>query len=184
MRPSAVESLRAAQAALAEVIAPGLASAFALDSTQTLQMLLESLAAEWDTAAESLSRDNKTIRSLLSAAGEALTNAPAGNESLCPLVSEIEQRLRDDGTTSLMISQLASRNGSLRATLESVLATFEDMTGRPGSEKIDEVRIRIYKHLKEVAARGWSFWDVSSFRGRMAAINSAVGVDDSRESVG
>ena len=184
MRPSAVESLRAAQAALAEVIAPGLASAFALDSTQTLQMLLESLAAEWDTAAESLSRDNKTIRSLLSAAGEALTNAPAGNESLRPLVSEIEQRLRDAGTTSLMISQLASRNGSLRATLESVLVTFEDQTGRPGSEKIDEVRIRIYKHLKEVAARGWSFWDVSSFRGRMAAINSADGVDDSRESVG
>ena len=52
------------------------------------------------------------------------------------------------------------------------------LISRPGSEKIDEVRIRIYKHLKEVSARGWSFWDVSSFRGRMAAINSAVGVDD------
>ena len=178
VRPNAVESLRAVQAALAEVIAPGLASAFALDSTQTVQMLLESLAAEWDTAAESLSRDNEAHRSLLSAAGEALTNAPAGNESLRSLVSEIEQRLRDDVTTSLIISELASRNGPLRATLESVLAMFEDLTGRPGSEKIDEVRIRIYQHLKEVAARGWSFWDVSSFRGRMAAINSAVGVDD------
>jgi len=178
MRPSAVESLRAAQAALAEVIAPGLASAFALDTTQTVQMLLESLASEWDTAAELLSRDNETLRALLWAAGEALKNAPTGNESLRPLVSEIEQRLHDDGTASLMISELASRNGSLRATLESVLVTVENLTGRPGSEKIDEVRIRIYKHLKEVSARGWSFWDVSSFRGRMAAINSAVGVDD------
>jgi len=172
MRPTAIESLRAAQAALAEVIAPEVTSAFALDATQTVQMLLESLASEWDTVAETLSRDNETLSSLLSASGEALRSAADGNESLAPIVSQIEQRLRDDGETSLVISDLASRNGCLRATLESVLVPFEDLTGRPGSENIDEARTRIYKHLKEVAARGWSFWDVSSFRGRMAALQT------------
>ncbi|TMG05182.1 MAG: hypothetical protein E6I02_10005 [Chloroflexi bacterium] len=169
MRPTAIESLRAAQAALAELIAPELASAFALDAAQTVQMLLESLASEWDTAAETLSRDNETLSSLLSASGEALTGAPSRNESVAPIVSQIE-RLRDDRASSLVLSDLASRNGSLRAALESVLVAFEELTGRPGSEMIDEVRNRIYNHLREEAARGWSFWDVSSFRGRMAAL--------------
>jgi len=173
VRPNAVESLRAAQAALADVIAPELASAFALDSAQTVQMLLESLASEWDTAAETLSRDNDTLRSLLSAAGHALRGASAGNESLGSVVSEIEQRLGDGGQTSLVISDLASRNSSLRATLESVLVVLEDVTGRAGCEKIDEVRSKIYEHLGEVATRGWSFWDVSSFRGRIAALQSS-----------
>ena len=170
MRPTAIESLRAAQAALAELIAPELASAFALDATQTVQMMLESLASEWDTAAETLSRDNETLSSLLSASRGALRSAAGSNESLAPIVSQIEQRLREDTATSLVLSDLTSRNSSLRATLESVLVAFEDLTGRRGSEMIDEVRNKIYSHLREEAARGWSFWDVSSFRGRMAAL--------------
>jgi hypothetical protein len=183
VRPNAIESRRAPQAALSEVIAPDLTSAFALDTTQTLQMLLESLAAEWDTSAETLSRDNETLRSLLSASREALTSA-GSNESLAPIVTEIEQRLRDQNATSLVLSDLASRNGSLRAALEGVLVAFEDLTGRPGCEKIDEARTRTYRHLKEVAARGWSFWDVSSFRGRVAAIHFAGGADDARRAAG
>jgi hypothetical protein len=30
------------------------------------------------------------------------------------------------------------------------------------------LRSDAYRHLREVAARGWSFWDVFSFRERMA----------------
>ena len=52
MRPNGVESIRAVQSALAEVIAPELTSPFAQDAAQTLQMLLESLAADWDSAAD------------------------------------------------------------------------------------------------------------------------------------
>ena len=54
MRPKGIESIRAIQSALAEVIAPALISPFAQDAAQTLQMLLESLAAEWDSAADQL----------------------------------------------------------------------------------------------------------------------------------
>src|SRR6266545_1372952 len=106
MRPNAMESVHAAQVALAEVIAPGLTSAFALDSAQTVQMLLESLASELDSAAENLSRDNETLRSLLSEALNALRSAPTGNESVTQAVSEIEQRLREDGATSVVLSDL------------------------------------------------------------------------------
>src|SRR5947208_10487855 len=107
MRPNAIESLRAAQAALGEVIAPGLTSAFAVDSAQTVQMLLESLASEWDTAAESLSRDSDTLRSLLSAAGEALTNARSEEHTselqspdhlVCRLLLEKKKKSRRPGT--------------------------------------------------------------------------------------
>jgi hypothetical protein len=174
MRPNATESLRAVQAALAEVIAPELTSAFALDASQTVQMLVESLAAECDTAAETLNGDNETLRSLLSGALEALQTLPGRNERVAPIVTEIEKHLREDRPTSLVLSDLSSRNGSLRATLETVVVAFEEITGSPESQEIDAVRTRIYEHLKDVAARGWSFWDVSSFREKMAAVRMAV----------
>jgi hypothetical protein len=79
MRPNGLESLRAVQAALAEVIAPELSSAFAQDAAQTVQMLLESLASEWDTAAEQLSLDNETLERLLSASRDAMVSIPPGN---------------------------------------------------------------------------------------------------------
>ena len=50
---------------------PELTSPFAQDAAQTLQMLLESLAAEWDSAAEQLRGDNETLARLLLSAREA-----------------------------------------------------------------------------------------------------------------
>jgi hypothetical protein len=35
-------------------------------------------------------------------------------------------------------------------------------------EALMAARSDAYRHLREVAARGWSFWDVFSFRERMA----------------
>jgi hypothetical protein len=183
VRPTSIESLRAAQAALAEVIAPELTSAFTLDTSQTLQMLLESLAAEWDTAAETLSSDNETLCSLLSAAAEALRSVSGRNERVAAIVPEIENHLRDDGRTSFVLSDLTSRNDSLRATLETVIVGFEEMTGTPGCQDIDSVRIRMYRHLRNAATRGWSFWDVSSFRGRMGAARESGAGDDARRLV-
>ena len=183
MRPTSIESLRAAQAALAEIIAPELSSAFALDTSQTVQMLLESLAAEWDTAAEMLSRDNEALCSLLSASAEALRSVSGRNERASAIVTEIENQLSEDGRTSLVLSDLTSRNNSLRASLETILVAFEEVTGTPAFQEIDAVRIRIYGHLRDAAARGWSFWDVSSFRGRMAEVRMSGAGDDARRVV-
>ena len=137
-------------------------------------MLLESLAAELDTASATLSRDNDDLHALLSHAAEALRSVPDRNETISRAVTEIEEQLRADAPTALVLSDLASRNDSLRAALEHVLVAVEDLTGRPGYQMVDEVRSKMYKHLREVAVRGWSFWDVSSFREKMAAVRTSA----------
>jgi hypothetical protein len=174
MRPDGLESIHAVQSALAELIAPELTSPFTQDAAQTLQMLLESLAAEWDCAADELRSDNKTLGALLMSSGEAIKSALDGNESYAAVVSEIEQRLSEDVGDSIAISALSSRNDALRGTLEQILMAFEDVTGEPAFAAITSVRRDIYGHLRDVATRGWSFWDVSSFRGRMTAIRAAA----------
>jgi len=180
MRPTGLESIRAIQAALAEVIVPELTSAFAQDAAGTVQMLLESIASDWDTAAEDLRADNETLEALLSASRDAIENAASRNENLSLIVTEIESRLREKQEGTLTLTTLASRNDILKATLERILVAFEDLTGEGGFEEVDAVRGRIFAHLRDVATRGWSFWDVSSFRGRMAAVRSGAVVDDAR----
>ena len=174
MRPNGIESIRAIQSALVEVIAPALTSPFAQDAAQTLQMLLESLAAEWDSAADQLRRDNKTLAELLMSSREAIKAVSDGNESFAALVSEIEQRLSEDVADSIAIPDFSSRNDALRGTLEQTLMAFEDISAEQISAEITSARGAIYGHLRDVATRGWSFWDVSSFRGRMTAIRAAA----------
>lgn len=174
MRPDGLESIRAVQSALAELIAPELTSPFAQDAAQTLQMLLESLAAMWDSAADELRRDNQTLTGLLISSREAIKSVSDGNESFVEIVSEIEQRLSADAVDSISISALSSRNNALRGTLERILMAFEDVTGEPAFAATTSVRGDIYGHLRDVATRGWSFWDVSSFRGRMTAVQAAA----------
>ncbi len=180
MRPTGLESIRAVQSALAEIIVPELTSAFAQDLAQTLQLLLESLAGEWDEAAEHLRRDNETLAALLSGSLDAFIGPSAGNERLAAIVTEIESRQREDVEDSILLSHLTSRNNALLATLEDILVELEDLTGEPGYEEIEDVRHQIYAHLRNVAIRGWSFWDISSFRGRMIAAHSASAEDDAQ----
>jgi len=183
MRPTGLESIRAVQSALAEIIVPELTSAFAQDSAQTLQLLLESLAGEWDAAADRLRRDNETLAGLLSVSRDAFIGSSARNEKLAAIVTEIGSRQREDADDSLLLSRLASHNNALLATLEHILVALEDLTGEPGYEEIEDVRHQIYAHLRSVAASGWSFWDVSSFRERMIAAHSAQAEDDAHELV-
>jgi hypothetical protein len=174
VRPSGIESIRAIQSALADVLAPELTSPFAQDAVQTLQMLLESLAADGESAADQLRRDNETLAELLRSSREAIKYASDGNESFAAAVSEIEQRLSEDVIGSIAISALSFRNNALRGTLEQTLMAFEDITGEQTSAGITSVRGDIYGHLRDVASRGWSFWDVSSFRGKMTEIRAAA----------
>jgi hypothetical protein len=178
MRPNGLESLRAVQAALTEVIAPELSSAFAQDAAQTVQMLLESLASEWDTAAEQLSLDNETLERLLSASRDAMVSIPTGNERFESFVSQIEKSLSASEGDGISLTALSTRNNVLRGVLERALMVFEDSSGQPEFASLEPVRGMIYAHLRDNATRGWSFWDVSSFRGRIAAMRSVTGRDD------
>jgi hypothetical protein len=178
MRPTGFESIRAIQAALAEVIVPELSSTFAQDAAQTLQMLLESLASEWDTAAEQLIRDSELLERLLQTSRDAMDSASSGNERLGSVVSQIEKSLGDGAGGGISLTVLSTRNKALRAVLEQVLMAFEDTSGEPEFTSLEAARAMIYAHLREHATRGWSFWDVASFRGRIAANRSDSGGDD------
>jgi hypothetical protein len=174
MRPDGVESIRAVQSALAEVIAPELTSPFAQDAAQVLQMLLESLAADWDSAPDRLRRDNERLAGLLESSRDAMKSASDGNETFAGGVSEIEQRLSEVATDSTTLWSLSTRNDMLRGTLDLALMALEEATAEAAPAAITSIRADIYSHLRDVATRGWSFWDVSSFRGRMTAIRAAA----------
>jgi hypothetical protein len=175
VRPTGLESLRAIQAALAEEIAPELQSLFAQDAAQVLQMLTESLAAEWDTAVETMARDNEATAAILGQARDVITSAPGGNETLAGLVSDIDGVLSGRaGAESLALSSLAARNNSLRAVLERLIVALEDLSGEPGAAHLAPVRAAVYRQLREESVRGWSFFDVLSFRERIAAARREI----------
>lgn len=139
---------------------------------QTIQMLLESLANDWDSTAEALYDDNHTLRALLIQSANAIKALPQRNERLTMLAPEIENAFTEPSDDSLVLSVLAARNQQLRATLETVLIVLEDLADEAGYEALMPVRRQIYEHLREIAVRGWSFWDLSSFRERMARLTS------------
>jgi len=160
--------MKGLQATLAEVIAPELTSMFAQSVAQVSQMLIESIAAELDAAVEDLCSDNRELADVLAACRDGIAAALTRNEPLASLVPEIETLLAEPGDASLAVSRLASRNGRLQEMLERTLMAIEDVAGTPELEALTSPRAAAYRHLRRVAARGWSFWDLGSFRERIA----------------
>jgi len=164
MRPTAAESIRAIQAAIADQILPELTTPFAQEAASASNMLLESLAAEIDTAAQDLRDDNEALRAVLTHARDTLGQS---NENAQRIVNLIDGVLDQAGDGSITVSGLATQNDRLRAVLEQLLELIEDTNGEPGRESLAPVREEAYRHLRIVAVRGWSFFDVSGFRERI-----------------
>lgn len=168
MRPDGLESIRAVQTALAEVIVPELQTPFARDTAQTLNMLLESVASSWDGIVSDPRRDNEALIALLFGLGQVLREDHGDEDEWASLVQDIDGVLSVSGDESDSVSWLAERNRRLNEVLESGLERIESVVGEPGYVSLHGVRKEIYEHLREVAGRGWSFWDVASFREYMA----------------
>jgi FtsZ-binding cell division protein ZapB len=156
-----------------EGVTPEIQSEFAHSVMQTIQMLLESLAALWDTEVEDLHRDNRRLVDLLSESARAIGALVRRNNTLTSFVSEIEGVMTDEDQQSLVVSAMRTRNDQLRAILERVLVAFEEVTDDNAYAGLLPVRRHVYRHLREVAVRGWSFWDAASFRERIARERSA-----------
>jgi hypothetical protein len=153
---------------------PQLTTAYGQDTAGTLGMLLESLASEWDGLAEELSEDNARMRQLLNGALPALRSLAGGNETITALVNNIEEP-EGDSSASLRVSALTAENDRLRGKLERLIVTLEDVEPDPRYAPLMEQRSVAYRHLRRVATLGWSFWDVASFRERMASLKSDTG---------
>jgi hypothetical protein len=163
VRPNAIEVLRGLQGALMADIGPEVQSLFGQDMLQTVQMLLETVTNELDGAVDSLVRDNQTLCELVARGADAVRTLDGG------LAEEITSALDEPTDTSLTITALAARNQRLRGLLERLLVVCEDAVGTATVNKaLMAARSDAYRHLREVATRGWSFWDVFSFRERMA----------------
>jgi hypothetical protein len=160
MRPTAAESLRAIQAAVAGVMTPELTTGFALEAASAVGMMVESLAAEADTEVQTLVADSESLRELLGEVKKTL----ASNASAASLVSHIDGVIGQGGAGSLALSALAAEHNALLGALERFLVYAEDVQGTREAEAVAPARAAAYRHLKRVAVRGWSFFDVSGFR--------------------
>ena len=175
MRPTIAESLRAIQGAIAEQLMPELSSLFAMEAATAASMLAESLLAEWDTLAEDLRADNAGLREILGAARDLLRS----NEAPGSLVSKIDGVLAQAGDKRLAISSLSSENDQLSDALADLLELIEDTHGEPGCENFGPVRAQSYRHLRRVAVRGWSYFDISGFRERIIKARAELASDGS-----
>ena len=174
MRPGTLESLRGVQAAIADTIVPELRGIYTQDVASTSQMLIESIASEWDSLAEDLHTDNARMCELLAGALSQLQPFVRGNESVAALVRQIEESSGGPGSSSLRISDLQAENDRLRGLLEPLVVFLEDAEPDPRYEALMGLRSAVYGHLRRVAAGGWSFWDMASFRERVAALKSDI----------
>ena len=154
---------------LASDIGREVQSLFGQDALQTGQMLLEMLANELDGAADSLFRDNEALVELLGRGAAAVRPLDAA------LAEETRAALAEETEASLALSALSARNGRLRSLMERLLVVCEDAAGSGEDTTLMAVKSDAYRHLREVSARGWSFWDMFSFRERMARLRAGGG---------
>jgi hypothetical protein len=179
VRPTIPESLRAIQAAIAEQLTPELSSLFAQEAATAASMLAESLFAEWDTLAEDLRADNTRLREILDAGRDALRSIGESNEVTAALVNKIDGVLAQAGDERLAISSLGTENDRLNDALADLLELIEDTDGEPGYENFAPVRAQAYRHLRRVAVRGWSYFDISGFRERIIKARAELASDNS-----
>lgn len=168
-RPTGVELARAVQGAIGEILAPEIKSAHAEEAVRTTAMMLETLASEWDTAADDLVRDIATLERILSDARESLMFVK-GNEGASTLVTNIDGVIGGPKPDGLKLSVLSARHTELNEMLERLLVFIES-----GAADLADVRAEAYAHLRDVTTRGWSFWDAASFREKMQQVRSAQG---------
>jgi hypothetical protein len=183
MRPTPAEALRAIQGAVAEQLAPEISSLFALEASTAITMLCESLAAEADTIVEDLAADNARIRDVLAAARDILRSLPDGtpqrNGTAAGLVSHIDGVLQEAGDRRLAVSSLSAENHRLSEALAHLLELIEDRA----DESLASIRRAAYLHLRRVAVRGWTYFDVSAFRQRIVEARAELGRDDPGEAI-
>ena len=172
MRPGQGEVIAIVQSTLQELgrEAP---SDYARYQANLCLMLLQSLAAELDSAAHDLASDIAALGDVLSQARDALRSLP--DAAARALAEEVGPALAARDAPDLRLSSLGQRRERLLALLERFLCLCEDRLGAPGAESLLPVRRAAYRLLRRMALRGWCFWDASSFREALARWRQEAG---------
>jgi hypothetical protein len=86
----------------------------------------------------------------------------------------IDDALGREPERSLSVSALSAENKGLMSALEASLEALEDRHAE-GDDGAGRAREEAYGFLREMSVRGWSFFDVSSFRERMVKVRAEAG---------
>jgi hypothetical protein len=112
MRPNTPELVRGLSANLLTELLPRLDSAWAQAQLRSVVGVLESIAAEWDGAADQLVRENADLQRLCAAAGTVAEQAGVAAE-LATLTPALRSAATLPPTADLRLSTLAARNAAL-----------------------------------------------------------------------
>jgi hypothetical protein len=119
------------------------------------------------------------LRGILATGRDALKSIDRSNEVTAALVNKVDGVLAQAGDDRLAISSLGAENDRLNDALAGLLELIEDTDGEPGFEKLAPVRAQAYRHLRRVAVRGWSYFDISGFRERIIKARAELESDNS-----
>jgi len=104
--------LRHTIAGLAATLAPEVRSPYAQAELRYAFALLDTIAAEWDAAADTLVRENDAVQAFLRAAAAA-ARAPEAPPALAALARPLEEEAALPPAADLRLSTLAARNDAL-----------------------------------------------------------------------
>ena len=119
LRPRADEIIRGIERSLAGHVLPELRTPYAIAQLHYAIMLLHTLKAEWDGAAERLVEDNRALRGLAAHAADML------DENHHDVAGELRVAAREDDA-DLRLKKLGDTNDRLRALHARVLAALGD----------------------------------------------------------
>ncbi|MEX2237091.1 MAG: hypothetical protein WEB00_06125 [Dehalococcoidia bacterium] len=152
------------EAALLEVIAPEMQSSYAQHTLETMVMTVESVVQELESSAANLPADIQTMLELLEQLAVALQSGPPANDTLA--AAALGDGVLPGGSANEIHTALLAR-------LEAAIVELEKLGDNRG-EALETVRADIYLHLRDVTSRGWSFWDMLSFRASLASSRARV----------
>ncbi|HZQ36693.1 MAG TPA: hypothetical protein VFD32_12225 [Dehalococcoidia bacterium] len=112
MRPNTPELVRGLSANLLTELLPRLDSAWTQAQLRSVVGLLESIAAEWDGAADQLARENADLQNVCAQAA-AVCERPDAEAELTALARALRDAAALPPTPDLRLSTLAARNAVL-----------------------------------------------------------------------
>lgn len=149
MRPWPEEVLRAIQTGITTHLAPELQSNYARSQFAFGMMLFGIVQRDYDTAVPDLIEANRTLRSLLSDASDAL--GQISRDDAQTVIGEIAGIAPP--TDSLRLSALRAENDALRAVLGRLAPLIEPAEDVEELAPLRPVRKAIYAHLSADASK-------------------------------
>lgn len=155
MRPNNQELLRGIKTTLVEVVAPELQTAYARAQLGLAISALDMVTAQWDTEAQSLLDENRSLTVHFQEAADALRSVDvAARDGLVELANELVEAAQQKETKDCRLSTLAERNNHLKALLVRLVKVCDEAMTNPDLKPLLRIREIVLQEMQEkLAAR-------------------------------